>query len=124
MSYRLIKQGNNYYPDMPYKKTYATLTNVVSSGEIIIIRAGRVITLLINDIRVNSDITDRIQIATVSPAPANWNMFVVGNNMGTPKNINPLLYIEPNGKLYIEGGVQNVLTTNRLMGTYTYITNT
>lgn len=113
------KNGNIYYSDTPVKSYNATLTSLVASGYIKVIVAGRVVNIVINDLKVNTNITTRQQIASGLPKPYDWGMFTVSTNSGG--TIYPLLYIDIRGNLYIEGGTANVSTNHRILGNYTYI---
>lgn len=122
MSTKIVKfkdsDGNDCYSDMPVKTINATLASIVASGYVKVIRAGRVCTILINDLKVNSNVTTRTLIASGLPSGYNWFMFLTHTNSGN--TIYPTFFYDGNGNLYLEGGV-TVTTGHRIMGTVTYI---
>ncbi len=122
MSTKIVKfkdsDGNDCYSDMPIKTINATLASIVASGYVKVIRAGRVCTILINDLKVNSNVTTRTLIASGLPSGYNWFMFLTHTNQGSV--IYPAFFFDGSGNLYLEGGV-TVTTGHRIMGTVTYI---
>ena len=121
MSTKIVKfkdsNGNNYYSDMPTKTIELPLESVVASGYIRVVRAGRVCTIIINDLKVNSNVTTRTKIASGLPK-GHWFMFLTHTNQGS--SIYPIFFFDGNGNLYLESP-PSVTTGHRILGTTTYI---
>ena len=124
MSTKIIKfkdgSGNDYYSDMPTKTLNPTLASIVSNGYVRIVRAGRVNTIIINDLKVSSNVTSRTLIASGLPSGYNWFMFLTHTNQGSV--IYPAFFFDGNGNLYLEGSSSIPITTgHRIIGIATYI---
>lgn len=105
----------------------ATLKSIVASGSITWYKAYKVVCVYIHDIKVNSNITSRILIATGLPKSVDWCLFPVGytnQDYSSTVGLVETGYLSLNGELSIDPlGSYGFSTSHRLNGIFTYITS-